>query len=380
MGSMNRRNGTIHISLQFLLVKFCSIQSAMRACFLKRYLSNSLLFCAAALSPMIAADDRGYYHEDGPIADNSDWMATLPDDKRLSELSLPGTHNSLSFYGGDIVQTQSMSLTNQLLSGIRVLDIRVRHFYDKFAIHHGFVFQNAYFGPDVMAPITAFLAANPTETVLMRLREEYTAQGNTRSFEKTFQYYKSLYGDFIWTPPADSRSFWSPPPPSPILDNVRGKIVILQNFGGGHHGIHYGDLDRQDSYSVSSNWDLYSKWQKVKAHVEKAEHGSRYDIYINYLNASGGSFPYFVASGKSSPQTSAPRLLTGLTTPGWKNSYPDFPRVGCFIGICSIAFEGINNLLANYIANGHTDFTGIIMADFPGAGLINNVILLNNND
>ncbi|WP_345197531.1 phosphatidylinositol-specific phospholipase C [Kistimonas scapharcae] len=360
----------IHLTLLCLLDKFQRLQFAMRVCFSPRYFSKSLLVCAVALSPVIVADDRGYYHGEGPIADNSDWMAILPGDKRLSRLSLPGTHNSLSFYGGDIVQTQSMSLTNQLLSGIRVLDIRVRHFYDKFAIHHGFVFQNAYFGPDVMAPITAFLAANPTETVVMRLREEYNAQGNTRSFNQTFQDYKNRYGAFIWRPYSNN----------PTLDEIRGKIVILQNFSGSRHGINYGYLDRQDSYSVSTNWDLYSKWQKVKAHVEKAEHGRRDIIYANFLNASGGSFPYFVASGKSSPQTSAPRLLTGLTTPGWKNSYPDFPRVGCFIGICSIAFEGINNLLSNYIANGHTDFTGIVMADFPGAGLINNVISLNNND
>ncbi|GFR77960.1 1-phosphatidylinositol phosphodiesterase [Elysia marginata] len=329
-----------------------------------------MLLLAAVTSSGLLADNSGYYHGQDIVADNSDWMATLSGDRRLSTLSLVGTHNSLSFYGGDIVQTQSMSLSNQLASGIRVVDIRVRHFYDKFAIHHGFVFQNAYFGPDVMAPITAFLVANPTETVVMRLREEYTAQGNTRSFNQTFQDYKNRNGAFIRNPYSIN----------PTLNEIRGKIVILQNFGGSRHGINYAYLDRQDSYSVSSNWDLYSKWQKVKAHVEKAEHGRRDVIYMNFLNASGGSFPYFVASGKSSPQISAPRLLTGLTTPGWKNSYPDFPREGCFIGICSIAFDGINNLLSNYIANGHTDFTGIIMADFPGVDLIKNVILLNNSD
>ena len=346
------------------------IRSCMAVCFWLRRLLKSMLLLAAVTSPGLLADDSGYYHGQDVVADNSDWMATLSGDKRLSTLSLVGTHNSLSFYGGDIVQTQSMSLTNQLASGIRVVDIRVRHFYDKFAIHHGFVFQNAYFGPDVIAPITAFLAANPTEAVVMRLREEYAAQGNTRSFNQTFQDYKNRYKAFFWD--AYTRN--------PTLNEIRGKIVLLQDFRGVSHGIDYGYLYKQDSYSVSSNWDLYSKWLKVKAHIEAAEHGSRNHIYINYLNASGGSFPYFIAGGKSSPQTSAPRLLTGFTTPGWQNSYPDFPRVGCFIGICSIAFEGTNNLLSNYIAKGHVAFTGIIMADFPGADLINNVILLNNNN
>lgn len=57
---------------------------------------------------------------------------------------------------------------------------------------------------------------------------------------------------------------------------------------------------------------------------------------ISFWTGSVGSFPYFVASGKSSPNGN--RLATGLTTPGFSNRYTDFPRVACFIGICTIAF------------------------------------------
>ena len=177
----------------------------------------------------------------------------------------------------------------------------------------------------------------------------------------------TIYGAIVWSPTSNN----------PTLAEVRGKVVILQNFSGATEGINYNTLDIQDNYSMGDNWDLHDKWIDVKNHFIKANNGSRDTIYMNYLSASGGSFPYFVSSGHSSPGTSAPRLATGLTTSGWGSSYPEFPRVDCFIGICTIAFEGTNILSKDFIANGGTSFTGIVMADFPGEGLINNIIELN---
>ncbi len=44
-----------------------------------------------------------------------------------------------------------------------------------------------------------------------------------------------------------------------------------------------------------------------------------------------GLYPYFIASGKSSPQNSASRLSTGSS--GWYGAdpYKDFPHVSCFL-------------------------------------------------
>jgi len=104
---------------------------------------------------------------------------------------------------------------------------------------------------------------------------------------------------------------------------------------------------------------------------------------MNYLSGSGVGtshrlpFPYFVVSGHGHPATDANRLSTGRTTPAW-NSWPDFPRVNCFLGICTIAFEGTNTLTYGGILNGYyTKRVGIIMTDFPGWDLINRIICLN---
>jgi hypothetical protein len=210
-----------------------------------------------------------------------------------------------------------------------------------------------------------FLKAHPTETVYMRVKEEFSPQLNTRSFEATFQSYwnDGRWKDYFWQPGSDN---------NPTLGSTRGKLVVLQNFDGGKYGIPYSGLDGQDEYNLGTNWDLYWKWEKVRDHLSKANGGPWDTKYINYLSGSGGVFPYFVASGHSSPGTGAPRLATGRTTPGWNSSYPDFPRVDCFIGICTIAFEGTNILTSDRLINYRR--VGIIMADFPGPDLINNVI------
>lgn len=311
-----------------------------------------------------AHNDGAYNHDYAAVAHNPTWMSRVDGSKRVSQLSLPGTHDTMSIKAGDIWQNQTMTLMQQLNSGIRVFDMRTRHINDTFRMHHGIIAQDTYFD-DVLRDITHFLNANPSETVLFRLRAEHTSENNTRSYAATLDSYLAQNGSKHWVPTNSN----------PTLDEIRGKFVILQEFSGGNYGLSYGYIDKQDDYQMSTNWDLYDKWTRIKNHIVKAQNGNRNTIYMNYLSAAVGSMPYFVSSGHSSNGTSAPRLATGLTTPGWKNSYPDFPRVSCFIGICTIAFEGTNTLTADYIANG--GFTGMVMADFPGKRLIENIIKLN---
>ncbi|MBP5503839.1 MAG: phosphatidylinositol-specific phospholipase C [Bacteroidales bacterium] len=316
----------------------------------------------------------GYCHDDSIGIDKHDWMSKLDGNLHMSELSLPGTHDSMSFYGGDSVQCQSVSLRSQLDSGIRVLDIRCRHIADIFAIHHGVVFQKVYFG-EVLDVVTAFLHKNPNETIYMRIKEEYNPDNTTRSFEETF---KRAY----WEPRPNL--FWKPTNNNPTLSETRGKVVVLQNFTSEEtFGIKW-DSDHfniQDDYKLNTNWDLYNKWTYVKDFLYAANNSdpSQRKTFINFLSGSTGSFPYFVASGQSSHGTNDPRLLTGRTTPGWKDSWPDFPRIGCFLGICSIAFEGTNILSAGRIGKGKEfdKYVGMVMSDFPGKDLINAIISLN---
>jgi len=78
-----------------------------------------------------------------------------------------------------------------------------------------------------------------------------------------------------------------------------------------------------------------------------------------------------------SPGNTAGRLVTGLTTPGFSSSYPDFPRVACFFTLCSIVFEGINILAFNRINSQAYTFYGIVYTDFVGDLLLQKFVSSN---
>lgn len=114
-------------------------------------------------------------------------MASIDGEKFLHELSIPGTHDT-----GALIETvprtakcQNLTIEEQLQAGVRFLDIRCRHIGDAFVIHHGPVYQELNF-TDVLQSVANFLQANPSETVIMSVKEEYTPEGNTRSFAETF--------------------------------------------------------------------------------------------------------------------------------------------------------------------------------------------------
>jgi 1-phosphatidylinositol phosphodiesterase len=321
------------------------------------------------IASTVAHWDSAYFRQasDGFI-ERKNWMAQIRGGVRLSEMAIPGTHDSAANgNGNDILYTQGTNFDEQLRFGIRFFDIRVRHFRNSFPLHHGAFFLNKFFD-NFLDSVHGFLQQNPSETVMFRLKHEYTADEDTETRLTTLDKYLSRYNTYLKN---TNRGI--------TLDQARGKFIIFSDDSEfDDRGIVYGESDIQDSYHLETNWDLYGKWEKVKAQINNAANGNKDIFYINYLSGSGGSFPYFVASGHSSPGTSASRLSTGRTTPGWKNSYPDFPRVNCFIGICTIAFEGTNILARDVIkylnSNNQQRTVGIIVADFPGEDLIEEIM------
>ncbi len=341
--------------------------------FLPNILRIFFLLLAFQVTYGWAHEDRAYSHDESIGVNFPDWMEAVPNERCLKDISMPGTHDTMALHGGDIVQTQSMKLGTQLLSGVRVVDIRCRRVDDSFTIHHGQVYQHANFN-DVLLAITQFLQQHPSETVLMRVGEASDVDPqSTVDFVTIFNSYVNdpNYSNFFWRG-SDFRV---------ILNDVRGKIVLLRDFKGGDFGLVYSSslFNIQDHWKLTTNADLYDKWTQVKQQLVDASSNSSFDrpFFINYLSGSTGSFPYFVASGHSSPSTSAPRLATGRTTPGWKDSYPDFPRVDCWGTLCTIAYEGTNILTRDYIIKNYPSYVGIIMADFPGAGLMEQIISTN---
>ena len=324
--------------------------------------------------------DSGYSHNADIDANASaaSWMSIVPGVLRLSELSIPGTHDTMARYGGDSAQCQSMSLSKQLNSGIRYIDIRVKNRTNQFQVYHGSTYQHASFD-DVLTDILNFLSTNNTETVLLKLKKEGASYNSTLSFTERFEAYVEEYE-------ALGLEFYKGTDGNPRLEDMRNKVVILDGFSGSgsdevtEYGIKNNNtvnFDVESSWDLDDNWGLHDHWRKKRDHLDEANTGSRNKIYLTTLNGANGSFPYFVASGHSSNGTSASRLATGRATSPWDNNndvYPDFPRVDCWEGFCTIAFEGVNTLVKDYINNQGLSHAGIVVADFPGKGLINAII------
>lgn len=280
-------------------------------------------------------------------ADNADWMSALPDDVALPALSLPGTHDTMASRASVFAETQDTDLPTQLRAGVRALDIRNRHFRDAFPIHHGVEYLDANF-TDVVVQVTDFLRAHPSETVVMRLKEEFTPAENTRSYEDTLDWYRSGNPE---TRDRLQQHLWQPASTGyPRLGAVRGKIVVLRDFAAERwSGPRFGDasMDVQDTYELSGLGDVERKWGLVRAQFEDARAGSPGLLFVNHLSATGS--PAGMATG-TLPVTVA-------------RGVPGTP--------------GILDRAEAYLRSEPAGRVGIVMADFPTAALVESVIAHN---
>ncbi|BDI29472.1 hypothetical protein CCAX7_15230 [Capsulimonas corticalis] len=218
-------------------------------------------------------------------AAGNNWMSSLNGSLPLSQFSIPGTHDSgaLSEPVSGTAKCQNLSFGDQLNAGVRFMDIRCRHINDAFAIHHGQVYENANFD-DVLNAVIGFLNSNPSETVIMSVKEEYTASGDTRTFEQTFDSYV-----------AKNPSKWYLGSSIPTLDQARGKIVLFRRFGASNtpKGIDAsnwpdntsfstgGYLRVQDNYNVSNN---DTKWGQISQVLGEAHYGGPNTLYVNFAS------------------------------------------------------------------------------------------------
>ena len=351
------------------------------------------------------SDFQSYYHDSSMNYPRPDWMSGLDPERTFTKLSLPGTHDSAAYQrGGDAVETQSMNLMNQLWSGIRAFDIRLKCTDDgKYLVaFHGSWYQNANLD-DILTTMTQFLDSHAKEALFVRIKNEANEQDKDdgdgcakgANFWSIFDTYYNRYGR-IWRP-TDTRN--------PNLKDVQGRIVVMQMSGGNKYGIPFGSggngigyWQSQDDFVLVDNDALYTKWlggtyhlppvpkryyKGVKPHFYEANYRTNLTaMYVNFLSGSTGSFPYFVAGGRCPHGTNAARLWTGIAGPKKKKDhlYPDYyhhyygskgaPQV-------SIYYNGTNEMSFQWMRNNHPKYTGIVYADFPGKDLIGEIILAN---
>ncbi len=224
------------------------------------------------------------------------WMSEIKDDTLLSDISIPGTHDSaariVDTMTGTWAQTQSMTISDQLNCGVRFLDLRVRYntdvYYNVEMCHGSITIWNGNGGHltlyQVISDVKNFLKSNPTETVIVSIKEDDGS--NESNIVSSINQIKN-----------EDPSFWYQSYNTPKLGDVRGKMVVSSRMST-MTGIYYGwgdqgsDGSYVQAYSGAIIQDRYNMGTTAKwndAIVPTFEYAKKSGQWvINCLNTTGG--------------------------------------------------------------------------------------------
>ncbi len=238
--------------------------------------------------------------------DLSDWMGALDGKKLLSELTIPGTHDSCALHdicdiGTGTVQCQDIPIVQQLAIGVRFLDLRCVIKEESFEMYHGVVDQQLTFDA-VLKDCVGFLQSHRGETLLISVQKD-NEYDDDAYFEKVFDSYASKNPDV-----------WLLGEKLPTLAEARGKIVLLRRFNAKlPKGIPAVPGDWTDNSSsiiiprpprpteihVQDHYKLdhvEDKWPAVQSLLQEAFNGEK-DVrkqYVLYINFTSGLTTFVV--------------------------------------------------------------------------------------
>jgi 1-phosphatidylinositol phosphodiesterase len=242
---------------------------------------------------------------DEPPIDLPRWMARLDDGAPLSRITIPGTHDSGARFGGVAplvdfvtalwVQCQNWTVTQQLNAGVRFLDVRCHAEPDgTLRIHHMFIDERLSL-TDILRECVEFLAANPTEALLMRVQQEASRLPEPQ-FVAAFDRHARE---------ADAGDRLHRDAGIPQLGAVRGRIVLMPNNLPSLGGIGWSS----PLVSIEDDWDMAylapadaveRKWHSVLRSLDAAATTTD-KMTISFVSGNGAVVP--------------PRLLTDALNP-----------------------------------------------------------------
>ncbi len=230
--------------------------------------------------------------------DNKDWMSAISDSTYISEITIPGTHDSCAHYEPvyGMIKCQEYTLKDQLEMGVRFLDIRGGLIGNKMVMLHEIVPQAIFFD-EVLEICYEFLNENPSETIILSLKQE---AGENR--EEFIEYVEKTINK-------DS-DMWYTENEIPTLAQVRGKIILMNRYEKAvtQFGISTDywvsneaftvenesfTLHIQDYYCVEDGLDY--KWSLVEdEYTQSLANADKDNLYINFTSAYIGEVPNII--------------------------------------------------------------------------------------
>lgn len=246
-----------------------------------------------------------------PNEDALNWMGNVEGDKYISEIFIPGSHDSAtaSISFPFISRCQGLSFSDQLKAGVRYFDMRLyvanKNGQSVLGFCHGFtqakdpehMFGGKLIFEECIEIFYKFVVNYPTETIIMNFKHEYGSE--------PLSTVQTLLWDEIFK--GSNSKYWLLTDHIPTLDEARGKIVLMRRFnddlGLGVNAGLYADWHDQGGYSNSSetyeknerdNFNLYvqdrycyDSEEKWNAFTSMPSNLEKTDLYINFSSTKG---------------------------------------------------------------------------------------------
>ena len=230
----------------------------------------------------------------------SPWMKQIADTRKLSELTLPGTHDTATYTmaqidGFGFVKTQTLDFWQQFDAGVRFFDIRAGLKDDVLKLYHGILDLKQTFA-DLMIQAKAFFDVYPSECLVLSLKKEVDTEDSSMTFDQAF---KSFYDQ--------NPSLWFVENRIPTLEEARGKIVLFRRFAleneptplgiNGYDGFEDNTTFRVQFSDDPDQWlyceDVYTpasfdaKKSAIEDHFSKARGlNNSNDLFLTFTTAS----------------------------------------------------------------------------------------------
>ncbi|MBR2986726.1 MAG: phosphatidylinositol-specific phospholipase C [Clostridia bacterium] len=272
------------------------------------------------------------------------FMIAIDDNTPLSMIALPGTHDSgatVDMILAGTAKCQTLTIAEQLTAGVRYFDIRLRRVNGALHVYHGTVDQKLSFD-EVLTAFYTFLDKNPSEALIVCIKEESDAEGENQAFDT-----------MVKAKLSEESAKWYTGSDIPTLGKVRGKCVLMRRFGTSGS---YGFDASHDFADNSSDFTITNGAYKLRAQDY-------------YQNDSGAAKWTAVETFFNVMKTPDARCYYLNNTSGYKPGLFSIPNINTIK-------DHVNPLLLSYLGE-KPALVGIIATDFMTPGIAEAIWSLN---